>query len=97
MFFESSRSQPTVRPQSFPPRRPKARLARPAWPVWAAAALLVAGTALAAPAPWYWWVSKVDGQRVCAQHMPSKGWEKAEGPFAQAGCQVQRPRPLLGR
>lgn len=21
----------------------------------------------AAPAPWYWWVSKVDGQRVCAQ------------------------------
>lgn len=73
-------------------------------PTWAATAagavlaLLLAGAAAsahAAPAPWYWWISKLDGQRVCAQHMPASGWERAEGPFAQAGCQVQPPRPLL--
>ena len=50
----------------------------------------------AAPAPWYWWVSKLDGKRVCAQHMPASGWERAEGPFTQAGCQTQQPRALLG-
>lgn len=43
----------------------------------------------AAPAPWYWWVSKVDGRRVCAQHMPAQGWERDAGPFAQAGCKVR--------
>ena len=84
MFFESVRCA----------RVPALRATRP---VLAAACLLVAGAALAAPAPWYWWVSKADGRRICAQHMPSQGWDKAEGPFAQAGCQVQRPRPLLGR
>lgn len=75
---------------------PSAARRRNAWqvlPLWAA--LLCAAAAQAAPAPWYWWVSKLDGQRVCAQHMPASGWERAEGPFAQAGCQVQPPRPLL--
>ena len=59
-------------------------------------ALLWAVTAQAAPAPWYWWISKLDGQRVCAQHMPAQGWERAEGPFAQAGCQVPQPRAMRG-
>jgi hypothetical protein len=42
-------------------------------------ALLWAAATQAAPAPWYWWVSKLDGKRVCAQHMPASGWERAEG------------------
>ena len=59
------------------------------WLLWAAAAQ-------AAPAPWYWWISKLDGQRVCARQMPASGWERAEGPFAQAGCKVPQPRALRG-
>lgn len=70
------------------------------WSTWRALSLLVAllwaVAAQAAPAPWYWWISKLDGQRVCAQHMPASGWERAEGPFAQAGCKVPQPRALLG-
>ena len=75
---------------AFTARRRSAWRALPLW-----AALLCAAAVQAAPAPWYWWISKLDGQRVCAQHMPASGWERAEGPFAQAGCQVQPPRPLL--
>lgn len=56
-----------------------------------AAAVLALGlpatTAHAAPAPWYWWVSKLDGQRVCAQFMPSQGWEQVEGAFTRSDCQ----------
>lgn len=46
--------------------------------------------ARAAPAPWYWWTSKVDGQRVCAQFMPRQGWTQAEGPFTNPQCRPQR-------
>ena len=52
-----------------------------------ACGLLLGSLAQAAPAPWYWGVSRLDGQRVCAQHMPEQGWERAQGPFARAGCQ----------
>jgi hypothetical protein len=52
-----------------------------------AVALLVGAlSAGAAPAPWFWWASKLDGQRVCAQFMPAQGWHKAEGPFHNAQC-----------
>src|SRR5574344_306845 len=38
--------------------------------------------ALAAPAGWYWWHSRLDSDlRVCAQFMPSQGWERRGGPF----------------
>lgn len=30
-------------------------------------ALVAWGAAQAAPAPWYWWRSKIDGARTCAQ------------------------------
>lgn len=49
--------------------------------------------ARAAPAPWYWWTSKVDGQRVCAQFMPRQGWTQAEGPFTNPQCRPQRQLP----
>lgn len=55
--------------------------------------LLPAGLALcwsalswSAPAPWYWWASRIDGQRVCAQSMPTQGWVRAAGPFDNAAC-----------
>ena len=41
---------------------------------------LCSGLALAAPAPWYYWRSKVDGHRVCAQVSPGLGWERDGGP-----------------
>lgn len=45
------------------------------------------GGAAAAPAPWYWWISRHNGHRICAQTMPEQGWQKAEGPFNNARCQ----------
>ena len=47
-----------------------------------------AGAALvAAPAPWYKWRSKVDGQQVCAQTPLGPGWEKATGPYQDSHCE----------
>lgn len=43
-------------------------------------------TAIAAPAPWYLWQSKVDGATFCAQTAPGEGWERIAGPFRDAGC-----------
>jgi hypothetical protein len=48
------------------------------------AALSVAS--LAAPAPWYQWRSKLDGQVHCAQTDPGTGWEKVGGPYQDARC-----------
>ena len=42
--------------------------------------------ALAGPAPWYSWRSKVDGQQVCAQTALGQGWEKAGGPYKDSHC-----------
>ncbi len=53
---------------------------------------LWAGNAVSAPAPWHWWRSKIDGQRVCAQTSPGPGWEEDGGPFDGPGCQ---PRPRV--
>ncbi len=41
----------------------------------------------AAPAPWYYWRSKVDGARVCAQTSPGPGWERDSPPYEGPGCQ----------
>lgn len=54
---------------------------------------LAAGLALgawAAPAPWYYWRSKVDGQRVCAQVSPGPGWERDSAPYEGPGCTAPR-------
>jgi hypothetical protein len=74
--------------------------ARCALYVAAAAALLLAGhlgQAQAAPAPWYWWISAHDGQRVCAQFMPRQGWIKGHGPFDNAQCQSARKSLIPAR
>jgi hypothetical protein len=42
--------------------------------------------ALAGPAPWYTWRSKLDGKQVCAQTPLGQGWEKAAGPYADSHC-----------
>lgn len=42
--------------------------------------------AVAAPAPWYLWRSKVDGKTFCFQVSPGEGWERVDGPFRDARC-----------
>ena len=57
-----------------------------------AATLLAACTAaLAAPAPWYKWRSKVDGTLSCAQSTLGFGWELASGPYKDSRCE----KPVL--
>ena len=51
---------------------------------------LAATAVLAAPAPWFYWRSKVDGQRVCAQTSPGAGWEKDSPPYDGPGCAPRR-------
>jgi len=46
----------------------------------------VAASPFAAPAAWYKWRSKLNGQEVCAQFMQGE-WEKAGGPFKDAQCE----------
>lgn len=44
----------------------------------------------AAPAPWYYWRSTVDGKRVCAQTSPGHGWERDSAAYEGPGCQPRR-------
>lgn len=44
----------------------------------------------AAPAPWYYWRSLVDGQRVCAQTSPGPGWERDSTAYEGPGCEPRR-------
>lgn len=54
-----------------------------------AAGLMLAccGAALANPAPWYRWRSKVDGKVVCAQVMSPEGWQKDSPPYQDSRCE----------
>lgn len=47
----------------------------------------------AAPAPWFWWYSKVDGKRVCAQASPGFGWERGDTAFRDIRC-AERYDPM---
>lgn len=42
--------------------------------------------AVAGPAPWFQWRSKVDGQLACSQTPLGPGWEKASGPYQDSHC-----------
>lgn len=64
------------------------RLRPPRWILVCLA--LCSGMALAAPAPWYYWRSKVDGHRICAQVSPGSGWERDSGPYEGPLCQHRR-------
>ncbi|WP_036265363.1 hypothetical protein [Methylobacillus glycogenes] len=61
-------------------------LARPALPALLLAILLCSPAAQAAPAPWYLWQSKLNGQTICLQHSPGPGWYRVQGPFQQDNC-----------
>lgn len=50
--------------------------------------LLLAVSAMAAPAPWYRWRSLVDGALVCSQTSPGEGWAVASGPYKDSRCRV---------
>lgn len=49
--------------------------------------------AVAGPAPWFKWRSKLDGKQVCAQTPLGQGWEKASGPFRDSHCTKETRSP----
>jgi hypothetical protein len=59
--------------------------------VTALASLVLCLPALAAPAAWHKWRSKLNGAETCAQTAPGPGWELADGvngPYRDARCSV---------
>jgi hypothetical protein len=48
---------------------------------------LLMSAAWAAPAAWFKWRSKADGQQVCSQTPLGPGWEKAAGPYQDSHCE----------
>jgi len=61
------------------------RILRPA--ALAAALALLLSSALAAPAPYYQWRSKLTGALACSQTPLGEGWEKSNGPYRDARCE----------
>lgn len=61
------------------------------------AGLMLCSGALAAPAHWHKWRSKLNGKLVCAQTSPGDGWEKetGSGPYRDGRCKrpVKSERP----
>jgi hypothetical protein len=53
--------------------------------------LAVCTAAIADPAPWFQWRSRVSGARVCAQNMPVQGWAKETGPYRDSRCEKKSP------
>lgn len=49
---------------------------------------LASATAFAEPAPYYWWVSRLDGSRVCHQTPLGDGWLREPKPFRDARCRL---------
>jgi len=41
----------------------------------------------AAPAPWFQWRSKANGNLVCSQTPLGPGWTKFTGPYRDARCE----------
>ncbi|KAF1070574.1 MAG: hypothetical protein GAK45_00755 [Pseudomonas citronellolis] len=50
--------------------------------------LLACTSAFAAPMPFYFWQSRMDGRLACAQTSPGNGWQRFSGPFVDAGCRT---------
>jgi len=51
------------------------------------ALVLGACAALAAPAPYYQWRSKLNGAIACSQTPLGPGWEQFAGPYRDARCE----------
>jgi len=78
----------TLLPDRCSIRQPRAVALRCCAALVAAACLV--GAVGAAPAPWYFWRSKIDGKRVCAQVSPGAGWERDNAPYDGPGCEPRR-------
>lgn len=52
-----------------------------------AALLFTLSSALAAPAPYYQWRSKLTGELACSQTPLGEGWEKTNGPYRDTRCE----------
>jgi len=50
-------------------------------------ALFLPASALAGPAPWFQWRSKLNGSMACSQTPLGVGWEKTAGPYRDARCE----------
>ena len=48
---------------------------------------LAAQAAVAAPAPYFQWRSKLNGALACSQTPLGPGWEKSGGPYWDARCE----------
>ncbi|VXA91919.1 hypothetical protein [Massilia sp. 9I] len=48
---------------------------------------LAVQAALAAPAPYFQWRSKLNGALACSQTPLGAGWEKFAGPYRDARCE----------
>jgi len=59
----------------------------------AAMTALATSGALARPAWWYLYQSRIDGQRACSQTPLGKAWIQMAGPFKDAHCEkLVRPQ-----
>lgn len=91
---------PETSPPSLHAARPASGVAGAAWVARALGHLVLvlfavvafsAGSAVsAAPAPWYYWRSAVDGARVCAQTSPGPGWARDSPAYDGPGCNARR-------
>ncbi|RZA33904.1 MAG: hypothetical protein EOP92_18425 [Lysobacteraceae bacterium] len=54
---------------------------------------LTAHVALAGPAPYYQWRSKLNGTTACSQTPLGPGWEKSAGPYRDARCE----KPIVAK
>lgn len=52
---------------------------------------LLAISALAGPAPWYTWRSKLDGKTVCTPTSPGEGWVQDSGPTKMRAARGREP------
>lgn len=50
--------------------------------------LLASLSVIAAPASWYLWKSKLNGNVWCTQIPPSDGWLQISGPYKDANCTI---------
>jgi hypothetical protein len=53
-------------------------------------AMLISSVAFAQGAPYYWFTSKLDGRKVCAQVMNGEGWTKGTTAYKDQNCTIPK-------